>query len=113
LVGVILGVIVKLGVILGVTVTLGVILILGVIVTLGVMLTLGVMVKLGVILGVTDIVIDGVTDTLGVGDGGAYTSKDMLPPLDLFTKVNVPVLFVFSSCIGMMGKLISLVVLWN
>jgi hypothetical protein len=98
---------------LGVTVILGVVdtVIEGVTLMLGVVDTVidGVMDTEGVV----DIVIDGVTDTLGVGDGGAYTSKDMLPPLDLFTNVNVPVLFLFSNCIGMMGKLISLVVLWN
>ena len=79
--------------------------------------TLGVTVMLGVvdtvidgvidILGVADTVIDGVTDTLGVGVGdteGSAPNIENPPLLDRFTNVNVPVLFVFSNCIGIEYK---------
>ena len=53
-------------------------------------------------LGVVDTVTDGVTDTLGVGDTeGSAPNIENPPLLDRFTNVNVPVLFVFSNCIGM------------
>ena len=60
-----------------------------------------------VILGVTDTVTEGVTDMLGVGVGdteGSAPNIENPPLLDRFTNVNVPVLFVFSNCIGIEYK---------
>ena len=92
---------------LGVTVMLGVVdtVIDGVIDILGVADT--VIEGVTLTLGVADTVIDGVTDTLGVGVGdteGSAPNIENPPLLDRFTNVNVPVLFVFSNCIGIEYK---------